>query len=101
MARAVTTWQYAIKKLKEAAAGRLDAGTVQYVTQIEADTNAFAAQMSDQNFPLIMANNRQVFNALHTWMAGQPQVAIDPADLSAPLPLRGSFCGPVACYGSA
>ena len=26
---------------------------------LQADTTAFAAQMSDQNFPLIMANNRQ------------------------------------------
>lgn len=101
MAAAVNTWQYAIKKLKEAASGRMDAGMMQYITQIEADTNAFAAQMSDQNFPLIMANNRQVFNAFHSWMSGQPQVNVDPGDSSAPLPTRGSFCGPVACYGSA
>ena len=29
-----------------------------------------------------------------------PQVNIDVTDASLPLPLRGSFCGPVACYGS-
>ena len=28
-------------------------------SRMQADTNAFAAQMSDQNFPLIMSNNRQ------------------------------------------
>lgn len=100
MARAVNTWQYAIKNLKKAASQKLDAGTMQYVTQIEADTNAFAAQMSDQNFPLIMANNRQVFNALQSWMDNQPQVPVDPNDPSLPLPVRGGFCGPVACYGS-
>ena len=30
----------------------------------------------------------------------RPQVNIDVTDASLPLPLRGSFCGPVACYGS-
>jgi len=101
MARAVNTWQYAIRNLKKAAAPKLDAGTMQYITQIEADTNAFAAQMSDQNFPLIMSNNRQVFNALQSWMDNQPKVDVDVMDSSLPLPVRGSFCGPVACYGAA
>lgn len=101
MAKAVNTWQFAIKALKKAAGPKLDAGTLQYVTQIEADTAAFAAQMSDQNFPLIMSNNRQVFQALHSWMDNQPKVNIDVTDSSLPLPLRGSFCGPVACYGAA
>jgi len=100
MAKAVNTWQFAIKNLKKAAGGKLDAGTLQYVSQIEADTNAFAAQMSDQNFPLIMANNRQVFNALNSWMESQPKAAVDPNDASLPAPLRGNFCGPVACYGT-
>jgi len=101
MAKAVNTWQFAIRNLKKAAGSKLDAGTLQFVNQIEADTTAFAAQMSDQNFPLIMANNRQVFQALQSWMESQPKVEIDINDSSLPLPLRGSFCGPVACYGSA
>mmetsp|Transcript_36317 Transcript_36317/g.67553 ORF Transcript_36317/g.67553 Transcript_36317/m.67553 type:complete len:361 (+) Transcript_36317:83-1165(+) len=100
MAKAVNTWQFAIRNLKKAAATKLDAGTLQYVNQIEADTNAFAAQMSDQNFPLIMSNNRQVFQALQSWMDSQPKVQVDATDSSLPLPLRGSFCGPVACYGA-
>lgn len=99
MAKAVNTWQFAIRNLKKAAGSKLDAGTLQFVNQIEADTTAFAAQMSDQNFPLIMANNRQVFQALQSWMESQPKVEIDINDSSLPLPLRGSFCGPVACYG--
>eukprot|EP00913_Durusdinium_trenchii_P004768 g4428.t1 len=33
--------------------------------------------MSDQNFPLIMSNNRQVFQALHSWMDNQPKVDFD------------------------
>ncbi|CAE7685021.1 Tbc1d10b [Symbiodinium sp. CCMP2592] len=76
MAKAVNTWQFAIRNLKKAAGSKLDAGTLQYVNQIEADTTAFAAQMSDQNFPLIMANNRQVFQALQSWMESQPKASV-------------------------
>lgn len=116
--------------------------------------------MSDQNFPLIMSNNRQAWNVStgrisqdsfsvssqiwwtspkgipgSSFVDGQPaeggmcslplilikfrqrmipistlstpwsilqytpQVSLDLTDASLPLPLRGSFCGPVACYG--
>lgn len=36
MAKAVNTWRFAITTLKKAAEPKLDAGTMQYVTQIEA-----------------------------------------------------------------
>ena len=60
MARAITTWKFAIKHLKKAADGKVDANTLQYITQIASDTEAFAAQMSEENFPVISGNNRQV-----------------------------------------
>ncbi|CAE8643363.1 unnamed protein product, partial [Polarella glacialis] len=98
MARAMTTWRYAIAALKRASDGVLDAGTFQYVTQVESDTNAFVAQMSEENFPVVTNNNRQVFNALRGWMDGQPKAEVDAADQSLPMPLRGSLCGATSCY---
>merc|ERR1711920_39742 len=76
MARAVTTWKFAIKHLKRAAEGKLDANTYGFVNQIAGDTDAFAAQMSEENFPVVAANNPQVFQALGGWLASQgaPQV---------------------------
>jgi len=98
MARAVTTWKFAIKHLKQAVDGALDANTQQYITQIGTDTDAFAAQMSEENFPVIAGNNRQVFQSLAGWMASQPAAEVDPNDLSIPNPARGMLCGPVTCY---
>jgi hypothetical protein len=98
MARAVTTWKFAIKHLKKATEGSLDANTQQYVAQIGTDTDAFAAQMSEENFPVIAGNNRQVFNALGPWMASQPKAVVDPTDMSVPNPMRGLLCGPSTCY---
>jgi hypothetical protein len=87
-----------IKHLKQATDGKLDANTMQYITQIGTDTDAFAAQMSEENFPVIAGNNRQVFNALAGWLQGQPGVAVDPNDMSLPNPARGLMCGPTTCY---
>lgn len=98
MARAVTTWKFAIKHLKQATEGALDANTQQYISQIATDTDAFAAQMSEENFPVIAGNNRQVFIALTGWMSSQPQAAVDPNDMSVPNILRGQLCGPTTCY---
>jgi hypothetical protein len=98
IARAVTTWKFAIKHLKQATDGALDANTQQYITQIGTDTDAFAAQMSEENFPVIAGNNRQVFQALAGWMGSQPTSAVDPNDMSVPNPLRGLLCGPSTCY---
>lgn len=92
------TWKFAIRHLQKATEGRLDAGTIQYVNQIAADTDAFLAQISEENFPVVVANNRQVFNALYSWMQSQPKASIDPADKSLPAPLRGSLCGSKSCY---
>merc|ERR1712176_1177698 len=72
MARAITTWKFAIKHLKRAVEGKVDANTAQYVSQIMSDTEAFASQMSEENFPVIAGNNRQVFNVLAAWLADQP-----------------------------
>ena len=33
--------------------------------QISTDTDAFAAQMSEENFPVVAANNRQVISSLN------------------------------------
>jgi len=98
MAGAVTTWKFAIKHLKQATDGALDANTQQYITQIGTDTDAFAAQMSEENFPVIAGNNRQVFNALAGWMSSQPTVPVDANDMSVPNPMRGKLCGPSTCY---
>jgi hypothetical protein len=98
MARAITTWKFAIGQLKKATEGVLDANTIQYIAQVETDTNAFAAQMSEENFPVIVGNNRQVFLALAGWMAGQPQGVVNPNDMSLPHPARGQLCGPNTCY---
>lgn len=98
MAGAVTTWKFAIKHLKQATDGALDANTQQYITQIGTDTDAFAAQMSEENFPVIAGNNRQVFQALAGWMASQPTAVVDPNDASLPNPARGLMCGPSTCY---
>lgn len=98
MGRAITTWKFAIKHLKLATEGALDANTMQFVHQIGSDTDAFAAQMSQENFPVVVNNNRQVINALRGWLEDQPKVEIDVNDASLPNPLRGKLCGTTSCY---
>mmetsp|Transcript_54930 Transcript_54930/g.117886 ORF Transcript_54930/g.117886 Transcript_54930/m.117886 type:complete len:250 (+) Transcript_54930:61-810(+) len=98
MTKAVTTWRFAISNLKKASEGALDANTAQYVAQIEQDTEAFAAQMSEENFPVIANNNRQVFEALRGWMDAQPKGDFHLTDHSLPNPLRGKLCGATSCY---
>jgi hypothetical protein len=98
MARAMNTWKFAIANLKDAAGGQLDENTQQYITQVQGDSDAFLAQMSEENFPVIVGNNRQVFNALAGWLASTPRAQIDPNDASLPNPLRGKLCGPNSCY---
>jgi hypothetical protein len=98
MARAITTWKFAIKHLKKAADGKVDANTIQYITQIGSDTDAFSAQMSEENFPVIASNNRQVFNVMQSWMDQQPVIRTDPNDASLPNPALGKLCGPNSCY---
>lgn len=99
MARAMTTWKFAIKHLMQATDGKIDANTQQYISQISTDTDAFAAQMSEENFPVIVGNNRQVFTALGSWLATQGGgEALNPADMSLPNPLRGELCGPSTCF---
>jgi len=94
----VTTWKFAIKHLTQAVNGKLDTGTLNYINQIAGDTDAFAAQMSEDNFGVIVANNRQVFQALTGWMQSQPGTQVDPGDLSLPNPMRGKLCGPSHCF---
>jgi len=98
MQKAVSTWKYAIDALKTATEGLLDANTMQYVNQIAADTSAFAAQISEENFPVVAGNNRQVFNALKGWLDSQPKGAFDSSDASLPNPLRGKLCGTSSCF---
>ena len=54
MMRAITTWKFAIAQLKKASEGQLDANTMQYVTQIATDTDAFASQPTEENFPVVV-----------------------------------------------
>lgn len=98
MARAITTWRYAIKHLKKATEGKVDPNTINFINQVSDDTDAFAAQMSEDNFPVVVGNNRQVFQALGSWMAAQPSVPVDSNDASLPNPLRGHLCGAASCY---
>jgi len=98
MAKAVTTWRFAIKHLKKASEGKVDANTVNFISQVADDTDAFAAQMSEDNFPVVAGNNRQVFTALNSWLSSQPTPSLDPNDPSLPNPLRGHLCGPTSCY---
>jgi len=98
MGKAIRTWRFAIAHLKTATDGQLDANTMQYVAQIAADTDAFAAQMSEENFPVIIGNSRQVFLALRGWLAAQPKMDVDPNDISLPSPLRGKLCGASSCF---
>jgi len=97
MARAITTWKFAIKHLKKAGEGKLDANTMQYASQIGSDTDAFASQMSEENFPVIVGNNRQVFNVLDQWLSSQVAPRVDMSDPSLPNPVRGQLCGPNSC----
>eukprot|EP00933_Yihiella_yeosuensis_P085164 TRINITY_DN99982_c0_g1_i1.p1 TRINITY_DN99982_c0_g1~~TRINITY_DN99982_c0_g1_i1.p1 ORF type:complete len:250 (+),score=46.70 TRINITY_DN99982_c0_g1_i1:67-816(+) len=98
MARAMTTWRFAIAALLRAAVGALDSDTMLYVKQISSDTDAFATQMSEENFPVVIGNNRQVFIALKGWLDGQPKADVSPDDPSLPAPLRGELCGASSCY---
>merc|ERR1712007_185419 len=98
MARAITTWKFAIKHLQSAAEGKVDANTMQYINQVASDTEAFSSQMSEENFPVIIGNNRQVFNVMEAWMASQPAIPVDLSDASLPNPLLGKLCGPNSCY---
>lgn len=98
MARAVRTWRFAIQNLKKAVSGQLDENTQQYVTQVSQDTDAFANQMTEENFPVIAGNNRQVFNALNGWLQSKGGGTIDRGDASLPNPLRGMLCGANSCY---
>merc|ERR1711879_418279 len=83
---------------EEGSRGKVDANTMQYITQIASDTEAFAAQMSEENFPVISGNNRQVFNVMQGWLDGQPVAQVDPNDNSLPNPAMGKLCGPNSCY---
>mmetsp|Transcript_26292 Transcript_26292/g.81973 ORF Transcript_26292/g.81973 Transcript_26292/m.81973 type:complete len:251 (+) Transcript_26292:37-789(+) len=98
MAKAMNTWKYAISSLQRATEGQLDANTMQYVNQIASDTDAFSAQMSEENFPVVVGNNRQVFAALRGWLEGQPRADIDLNDPSLPNPVKGRLCGATSCY---
>jgi len=98
MAKAISTWKYAIGALQRATEGALDANTMQYVTQIGQDTDGFAAQMSEENFPVVLGNNRQVFSALKGWLDSQPKEEFDPNDASLPNPMRGKLCGTSSCF---
>uniref|UniRef100_A0A7S1W3E2 Apple domain-containing protein n=1 Tax=Alexandrium catenella TaxID=2925 RepID=A0A7S1W3E2_ALECA len=98
MAKAMNTWKYAIASLQRATDGQLDANTMQYINQIASDTDAFSAQMSEENFPVVIGNNRQVFNALRGWLEGQSRADVDPNDPSLPNPLKGRLCGATSCY---
>lgn len=98
MAKAVSTWKYAINALKKATEGALDANTMQYVNQISSDTEAFSAQMSEENFPVVVGNNRQVFNALRGWLDSQPKANVDADDQSLPNVMRGTLCGASSCF---
>merc|ERR1712066_60343 len=80
MAQAVTTWKFPIKHMERATEGKLDANTMGFVTQVAGDTDAFAAQMSEENFPVVAANNRQIFQALAGWLGSQGSATIDPTD---------------------
>lgn len=101
MAKAIRTWRFAIANLKIATDGVLDANTMQYVNQVAADTDAFASQINEETFPVVVANNREVFNALLGWLDSQPKASIDPNDASLPNPLRGRLCGITSCYDAA
>jgi len=98
MMRAITTWKFAIAQLKKATEGQLDANTMQYVTQIATDTAAFSSQPTEENFPVVVGNNRQIFMALRGWLEGQPQIEFDRNDPSLPNPARGMLCGANSCY---
>lgn len=98
MAKAITTWKFAIKHLKKGAEGKVDANTLQYITQVASDTDAFASQMSEENFPIIVGNNRQVFNVLDAWMSSQPAYKADTTDKSLPNVMHGKLCGPNSCF---
>jgi len=98
MARAVTTWRFAIRHLKRATEGKVDPNTINFINQVSDDTDAFAAQMSEDNFPVVVGNNRQVFMALGSWLASQPQPSVDTRDASLPNPVRSQFCGPASCH---
>mmetsp|Transcript_7391 Transcript_7391/g.17475 ORF Transcript_7391/g.17475 Transcript_7391/m.17475 type:complete len:247 (+) Transcript_7391:46-786(+) len=98
MAKAMNTWKFAISSLQRATEGQLDANTMQYVNQIASDTDAFSAQMSEENFPVVAGNNRQVFNALMGWLDSQPKPEINPNDPSLPNPLKGKLCGATSCF---
>lgn len=97
MARAMGTWRFAIASMLRASEGVVDTSTRQYMNQISEDTKEFITHMSEESFPVIVGNNRQVFNALRGWLRGQP-TDHDPEDMSLPLPLRGKLCGPESCY---
>lgn len=98
MARAVTTWRFAIRHLKKATEGKVDPNTINFINQVSDDTDAFAAQMSEDNFPVVVGNNRQVFIALASWMAAQPKPNVNPNDRSLPNVLQGQLCGAASCF---
>jgi len=87
-----------LANLKKATEGMLDANTMQYVTQIGSDTDAFGSQPTEENFPVVVGNNRQVFIALRGWLESQPQIEIDKSDMSLPNPVRVILCGANSCY---
>lgn len=99
MARALTTWRFAIAALQRATKGILEPNAYKYVQTVADDTEAFVRQMSHENFPVIVANNRIVFDTLQGWLRQQPQGQASPDDLSLPAPLHGKLCGPSSCFG--
>jgi len=102
---AINTWRTAIKHLKKATQGVVDAATMGHIDAISADSDAFKAGMerevrpSEADFPRVVYNNRIVFDALKGWLHSTPKVELRADDASLPNPLRtGKLCGKTSCY---
>ena len=52
-----------------------------------------------QNFVVTMVNAKTLFEELKEWFDNQEKVEIDEFDVTLPLPLRGSVCHGLTCYG--
>ncbi|CAJ1327652.1 unnamed protein product [Effrenium voratum] len=99
LARAMTTWRFAIATVRRATEGKLDAATQAIVNQISQDTDAFLQQLHEDNFAPVVINNRLVFDALQGFLASQPSPSEQDLEMPGlPAPVLGNLCGPSSCY---
>jgi len=95
------TWTFGIRHLKAAMVGN-PTNIDNYLAQIEGDATAFVSTPPgtpglDGMYPVAVANNRQVFEAVRQVLTEKPGPAVSRFDVSVPPGARGLLCKAGEC----